>query len=106
MARSEQKVCRSTCEPMIRSPARLQPKRSTASIADWVKGLPSAWQNTSSDFRCQCALSVPYNVSKAAVKVYTEALQHELRSQGSAVSAHLLVPGWTTGGDAKPQPGA
>src|SRR6187431_3605308 len=28
MARWEQKVCRSTCEPMLRSPARLQPKRS------------------------------------------------------------------------------
>lgn len=38
-----------------------------------------------------------YNVSKAAVKAFTEALQHELRNtEDCQVSAHLLVPGWTT----------
>jgi NAD(P)-dependent dehydrogenase (short-subunit alcohol dehydrogenase family) len=37
-----------------------------------------------------------YNVSKAALKTYTEALQHELRNTpGCAISAHLLVPGFT-----------
>lgn len=45
-----------------------------------------------------------YNVSKAALKVYTEALEHELRQSslradsdapGAGVRAHLLVPGWT-----------
>lgn len=37
-----------------------------------------------------------YNVSKAAVKVLTEQLAHELRQiEGCRVSAHLLVPGWT-----------
>jgi hypothetical protein len=39
-----------------------------------------------------------YNVAKAGVKVYTEALQHELRNMpGCQVSAHLLIPGfvWT-----------
>jgi NAD(P)-dependent dehydrogenase (short-subunit alcohol dehydrogenase family) len=37
-----------------------------------------------------------YNVSKAGVKVATEGLQHELRNRpGCAVSAHLLVPGFT-----------
>lgn len=37
-----------------------------------------------------------YNVSKAGVKVLTEALQHQLRSTpGCRISAHLLVPGWT-----------
>lgn len=39
-----------------------------------------------------------YNVSKAAVKAYTEALAHQLRNTpGAAVSAHLLIPGfvWT-----------
>lgn len=37
-----------------------------------------------------------YNVSKAGVKVATEALQHELRNkEGCQVTAHLLVPGWT-----------
>jgi NAD(P)-dependent dehydrogenase (short-subunit alcohol dehydrogenase family) len=36
-----------------------------------------------------------YNVSKAAVKSFTEALAHELRNlPGCAVSAHLLIPGW------------
>jgi NAD(P)-dependent dehydrogenase (short-subunit alcohol dehydrogenase family) len=35
-----------------------------------------------------------YNVSKAGVKAFTEALQHELRSMGSKVSAHLLIPGF------------
>lgn len=35
-----------------------------------------------------------YNVSKAGVKVFTEALQHHLRESGSKVTAHLLVPGF------------
>jgi NAD(P)-dependent dehydrogenase (short-subunit alcohol dehydrogenase family) len=36
-----------------------------------------------------------YNVSKAGVKAFTEALQHELRNAaGSHVSAHLLIPGF------------
>jgi NAD(P)-dependent dehydrogenase (short-subunit alcohol dehydrogenase family) len=35
-----------------------------------------------------------YNVTKAAVKAFTEALQHELRNTaGSKISAHLLIPG-------------
>jgi NAD(P)-dependent dehydrogenase (short-subunit alcohol dehydrogenase family) len=36
-----------------------------------------------------------YNVSKAGVKAFTEALQHELRNtSGAALSAHLLIPGF------------
>jgi NAD(P)-dependent dehydrogenase (short-subunit alcohol dehydrogenase family) len=36
-----------------------------------------------------------YNVSKAGVKAFTEALQHELRNtSGSHISAHLLIPGF------------
>src|SRR5687768_3399522 len=36
-----------------------------------------------------------YNISKAGVKVFTEALQHELRNmEGCWVSAHLLIPGY------------
>lgn len=36
-----------------------------------------------------------YNVSKAGIKSYTEALAHELRNlPGSKVSAHLMIPGW------------
>lgn len=49
-----------------------------------------------------------YNVSKAGLKVFTEALAHELRnSEGAQITAHLLVPGFvhtgmTTGGGEKP----
>ncbi len=36
-----------------------------------------------------------YNVSKAGVKAFTEALQHELRTTpGCHLSAHLLIPGF------------
>jgi NAD(P)-dependent dehydrogenase (short-subunit alcohol dehydrogenase family) len=36
-----------------------------------------------------------YNVSKAGVKAFTEALQHELRNTPNCkVSAHLLIPGF------------
>jgi NAD(P)-dependent dehydrogenase (short-subunit alcohol dehydrogenase family) len=37
-----------------------------------------------------------YNCTKSAVKTLTEGLQHELRGiEGCAVSAHLLIPGFT-----------
>ena len=37
-----------------------------------------------------------YNVSKAGIKVVTEALAHDLRNiEGCRVSAHLLIPGFT-----------
>ncbi len=46
-----------------------------------------------------------YNAAKAAVKSLTESLQHELRNlEGCQVSAHLLVPGWTTTGDREHHP--
>src|SRR5215467_2375274 len=36
-----------------------------------------------------------YNVSKAGVKAFTEALQHELRNtDGCRISAHLFIPGF------------
>jgi NAD(P)-dependent dehydrogenase (short-subunit alcohol dehydrogenase family) len=38
-----------------------------------------------------------YNVCKAALKAYTECLQHELRNRDDCrITAHLLIPGWTT----------
>ncbi len=50
-----------------------------------------------------------YNVSKAGVKAFTEALQHELRNGANpSVTAHLLIPGfvWTgmTKGDRTEKP--
>ena len=35
-----------------------------------------------------------YNVSKAGVKAFSEALAHELRSSGKPLSAHLFIPGF------------
>ena len=36
-----------------------------------------------------------YNVSKAGVKAFTEALEHDLRNQeGAKIRAHLLIPGF------------
>ncbi|HVH01729.1 MAG TPA: SDR family NAD(P)-dependent oxidoreductase [Amaricoccus sp.] len=52
-----------------------------------------------------------YNVSKAGLKAYTEALAHELRNTpGCEVSAHLLIPGFVftglTRGDRRDKPAA
>jgi NAD(P)-dependent dehydrogenase (short-subunit alcohol dehydrogenase family) len=52
-----------------------------------------------------------YNMTKSALKTYTELLEHELRSnpdnQGDRrVTAHLLIPGWTTTGTNAHKPGA
>ena len=46
-----------------------------------------------------------YNVSKAAVKAFTEQTAHELRNAtGATVSAHLLIPGFTyTGMTGRPE---
>lgn len=48
-----------------------------------------------------------YNITKSALKTYTEALEHELRSHGKrTTTAHLLIPGWTTTGNKPHQSGA
>jgi NAD(P)-dependent dehydrogenase (short-subunit alcohol dehydrogenase family) len=48
-----------------------------------------------------------YNASKAAVKVVTEQLAHELRERpGCRLAAHLLIPGWTFTGINTIDPGA
>ncbi|MES1187256.1 MAG: SDR family NAD(P)-dependent oxidoreductase [Myxococcales bacterium] len=47
-----------------------------------------------------------YNMSKAALRNYTESLAHALREAGGQLSAHLLIPGFTftgmSGGTEKP----
>jgi NAD(P)-dependent dehydrogenase (short-subunit alcohol dehydrogenase family) len=61
------------------------------------QGTPAAIISTGSKQGITCPPGdTAYNVSKAGVKVETEALQHVLRStEGCKVTAHLLVPGWT-----------
>ena len=61
-----------------------------------AQGTPCAIINTGS----KQGITTPpgntaYNVSKAGIKIVTEALAHDLREAGAAISAHLLIPGFT-----------
>jgi NAD(P)-dependent dehydrogenase (short-subunit alcohol dehydrogenase family) len=58
---------------------------------------PCAIVNTGSKQGITCPPGdTAYNVSKAGVKVLTEALAHSLRNEeGARISAHLLIPGST-----------
>jgi NAD(P)-dependent dehydrogenase (short-subunit alcohol dehydrogenase family) len=58
---------------------------------------PAAIINTGSKQGITCPPGdTAYNVTKAGVKVVTEALAHELRNiDGCQVTAHLLIPGFT-----------
>lgn len=59
-------------------------------------GRPAAVINTGSKQGITTPPGNPgYNVTKAGVKVLTEALAHELREAGAPISAHLFVPGFT-----------
>ena len=60
------------------------------------RGRPGAIINTGSKQGITTPPGDPaYNVSKSAVKAFTEALAHELRSgDGAHISAHLLIPGF------------
>lgn len=60
------------------------------------KGKPGLVINTGSKQGITTPPGDPaYNVSKAGVKVVTEALAHELRStEGCRLTAHLLIPGF------------
>ena len=65
---------------------------------DMIKqATPAAIVNTGSKQGITCPPGdTAYNVSKAGVKVVTEALAHEFRNiEGCRVSAHLLIPGFT-----------
>src|SRR5262245_36394510 len=61
------------------------------------QGTPAAIVNTGSKQGITCPPgNTAYNVTKAGVKVLTEGLAHMLRNtEGSQVTAHLLVPGST-----------
>ena len=61
------------------------------------QGTPAAIVNTGSKQGITCPPGdTAYNVSKAGVKVLTEALAHSLHNtEGSQISAHLLIPGST-----------
>lgn len=72
------------------------------------RGRPGAIINTGSKQGITTPPGNPaYNVSKAGLKVFTEALAHELRNtENSQLSAHLLIPGFVhtgmTGASEKP----
>lgn len=59
-------------------------------------GRPAAIINTGSKQGITTPPGNPgYNVTKAGVKVASEALAHELREAGAPISVHLFVPGFT-----------
>lgn len=62
-----------------------------------ASGRAGAIVNTGSKQGITCPPgNTAYNVSKAAVKVVTEALAHELRNvERCRITAHLLIPGFT-----------
>lgn len=66
-------------------------------VPDMIKrGRPGLVINTGSKQGITTPPGDPaYNVSKAGLKAFTEALQHELRNTpGCGISAHLLIPGF------------
>ena len=66
-------------------------------VPDMIKrGKPGLVINTGSKQGITTPPGDPaYNVSKAGLKAFTEALQHELRNTaGCELSAHLLIPGF------------
>jgi NAD(P)-dependent dehydrogenase (short-subunit alcohol dehydrogenase family) len=69
----------------------------TFSPAMLAQKTPCAIVNTGSKQGITCPPGdTAYNVSKAGVKVLTEALAHSLRNEeGARISAHLLIPGST-----------
>jgi NAD(P)-dependent dehydrogenase (short-subunit alcohol dehydrogenase family) len=60
------------------------------------QGTPCAIVNTGSKQGITTPPGDPaYNVAKAGVKAFTEALEHELRNtKGGLITAHLLIPGF------------
>jgi NAD(P)-dependent dehydrogenase (short-subunit alcohol dehydrogenase family) len=77
-----------------------------------ARGRPGVVVNTGSKQGITTPPGNPaYNVSKAGVKVFTEALAHQLRgTEGCRITAHLLIPGFVftglTRGDRSEKPAA
>lgn len=73
-----------------------------------ASGKPGAIVNTGSKQGLTNPPGNPaYNTSKAAVNAYTQNLARDLRERDNcAITAHLLIPGWTTTADAAHRPGA
>ncbi|MEO5807079.1 SDR family NAD(P)-dependent oxidoreductase [Devosia sp.] len=71
-------------------------------------GMPAVIVNTGSKQGLTNPPGNPaYNTSKAAVNAYTQNLARDLRERpGCRVTAHLLIPGWTTTGEAEHRQGA
>jgi NAD(P)-dependent dehydrogenase (short-subunit alcohol dehydrogenase family) len=70
-----------------------------------AQGTPCAIVNTGSKQGITCPPGdTAYNVSKAGIKVLTEAVAHSLREAGGHISAHLLIPGSTFTGMTVGQP--
>lgn len=69
----------------------------TFALAMLRQGTDCAIVNTGSKQGITCPPGdTAYNLSKAGVKVVTEALAHELRNAaGGKITAHLLIPGFT-----------
>ena len=78
--------------PLGRDPRQ----RRSSRPACWQRGKPGLIVNTGSKQGITTPPGDPaYNVAKAGVKAFTEALEHELRNrQGRPVTAHLLIPGF------------
>jgi NAD(P)-dependent dehydrogenase (short-subunit alcohol dehydrogenase family) len=73
-----------------------------------ASGTPGAIINTGSKQGLTNPPGNPaYNTTKAALNAYTQNLARDLRDRpGSRVTAHLLIPGWTTTGDSEHRLGA
>jgi len=60
-------VCRNTCQPMRRKPARLQARQSGHLHSAFVNQFPPSSQNTSSPRKCRCDCNVLIAMSPSGI---------------------------------------